>query len=95
MERWRGIHKLTEEAGELLRIIGKLNAFPNGQHPSGDPIATQLLEELTDLQAAIDYFIEENGLAIDPARYKDKLIKYDNWFLSGVHDVEVPQTIDE
>lgn len=86
MERWRGIYKLTEECGELLRIIGKLTAFPDGRHPSGDPIAAQLLEELTDVQTAIDYFLEENGLAINPERYKDKLNKYDNWILSGVHD---------
>lgn len=28
MIRWRGIHKLNEEIGEVLRITGKLGAFP-------------------------------------------------------------------
>ncbi len=86
MERWRGIHKLIEECGEVLQVCGKLGAFPDGEHPSGDLIARQLIDELTDLHAAMFYFMEENGLTFDPERFKDKLQKYDNWILSGVED---------
>ena len=55
--QWRGIHKLTEEIGELGQVIGKLGEFPSGNHPDGGPQLRQRLEEeLADVEAAILYF---------------------------------------
>ena len=84
---WLGIHKLTEEAGELLQVLGKLNVFPNGDHPDdkGDLIF-RLENEIADVQAAIQYLIDTNGLnkhKIGMRRHL-KLKKFNQWGLTGV-----------
>ena len=33
MEYYRGIAKLVEECGEVLQLLGKAMAFPDGEHP--------------------------------------------------------------
>ena len=82
--QWRGLHKLTEEMGELAQVIGKLGAFPVGDHPDGGPPLRQRLEEeCADVEAAILYFRERNGLDPMPARRVEKLQKFRKWGLSG------------
>lgn len=84
---WRGIHKLTEEMGELLQVIGKANVFPDGNHPDGGPPLRQRFEEeLDDVQAAIIYFRRRNSLEHVEGRVADKLAKFNKWGLSGVVD---------
>ena len=83
--RWKGIHKLIEEMGEVAQVIGKINAFPDGEHPDGGPpLQQRIADELTDLDAAIQYFREKNGIMSDSVRYTDKLGKFRAWGLSGV-----------
>lgn len=83
--RWKGIHKLTEEMGELGQVIGKTNVFPDGVHPDGGPpLAQRFSNELTDVEAAIQYFRDMNNLQRDIVRYDDKLSKFRTWGLSGV-----------
>lgn len=86
-EFWRGVGKLTEEAGEVLQLLGKLIPFPDGNHPDGKGhLRERLTDEIADLYAALDYFADINGL--DPARIysrrEEKLQKFFNWRLSGV-----------
>lgn len=62
-DRWKGIHKLTEECGEVLQVVGKINVFPDGDHPDGGPPLRQRLEEeLADLEAAIIYVRQSSSL---------------------------------
>lgn len=86
-EKWQGICKLVEEQGELLQVIGKLMAFPDGQHPDGQGDLTQRLEdELADVGAALQYFIDQNKLdqVIMLTRAKMKQALFENWQLTGV-----------
>lgn len=84
-ERWKGIHKLTEECGELCQVIGKINAFPDGNYPDGGPsLGLRLEEELADVEAAIAYVREKNSLSPMTDRVAEKLWKFRNWGLSGV-----------
>ena len=88
---WRGVHKLNEEMGEVLQITGKLGPFPNGHHPDGKGhLLLRLEEELADLQAAIDYLVENSE--INPARMlvrkHEKLEKFRQWGLTGYCDCE-------
>ncbi len=88
VEHWRGISKLMEECGELIQIAAKAQAFPTGDHPDGKgPVQPRLVEELADVKAAIRYFEEANGLAVDTEhdpRFLDKLAKFRAWGLRGV-----------
>lgn len=63
---WPGISKLTEEAGEVLQVCGKLiGTMGNVKHFDGSDLRTRLESELGDLLAAIDFVIEQNGLDKD------------------------------
>lgn len=57
---WPGLGKTSEEAGELLQIIGKLIAYPHSQHPDGTDVLARLHDELADVAAAIDYVVWAN-----------------------------------
>lgn len=84
-ESFYGIHKLTEEAGELIQVLGKLGEFPDGSHPDGNgSLIVRLNEELTDLEAAIQYFRETNDLALDRNRFLTKMKKFRQWGLKGI-----------
>lgn len=53
---WPGLAKLAEENGEVGQVIGKLMAFPEGEHPDGGAaLALRLATELADLTAAVRY----------------------------------------
>lgn len=94
-ERWRGIGKLVEECGEVLQLLGKTIAFPTGDHPDGKgTLRERLPEELSDLKAAIEYFEDQNELRVNVARTARKLALFQEWGLTGVHDLR-PAPIDE
>lgn len=85
MDRWKGIHKLTEEMGEVAQVVGKINAFPDGIHPDGGKhLRDRIRDELADLEAAITYFREQNGILPDPERTRRKLLLFFGWVLTGV-----------
>ena len=84
---WRGIHKVTEECGELLQVLGKLGPFPSGNHPDGKgDLKDRLEEELADLQAACAYFAVINGLDTEKmkARTNHKIARFNHWGLTGI-----------
>lgn len=78
---WAGIVKLQEEMAELGVELAKLHAYPSGNHPDvrdgKRPLLERLLDELGDVQAALRFFIEVNGIneeTIDTRReFKENL----------------------
>lgn len=87
VEQWRGIAKLIEEQGEVLQLLGKLIAYPVGEHPDGQGnLKDRLHDELADLQAAAEYFIQENNfneIRIGVRSYS-KFRQFKKWALSGI-----------
>ena len=60
---WPGLSKLIEEAGEVLQVAGKvLGVGGDRMHFDGTDLRDRLEHELADLQAAIEFVIEKNGL---------------------------------
>lgn len=91
-EVWKGLHKLHEEMGELHQVLGKLAAYPTGQHPDGSNWRAKLIEELADLEAVMVYFrntnlTEQENQAI-LRRVHSKHTKFQEWGLKGVQDNE-------
>lgn len=81
---WPGISKVVEECGELLQILGKLMAYPVGRYPDGQDLKVLVEEEIADLYAALDYFVEVNGLDNTTDRRCVKLKRFKEWVLSGI-----------
>lgn len=85
MKKYPGIHKLTEECGEVLQCIGKLGPFPKLPHPDGKGrVIDRLNEELTDLEAAIQYFRNTNNLDRIEERFLRKVTQFEDWGLTGI-----------
>lgn len=60
---WPGLSKLIEEMGEVGQVVGKIlgtGGVPN--HWDGTNLVDRLHEELADLEAAIQFVKEINGL---------------------------------
>lgn len=83
---WRGIFKVGEEMAELQVELSKLSAFPTGIYPDlkRSNLLVGVIEEATDLKAALDYFLESNGITINATRYAAKRAKFATWGLTGV-----------
>lgn len=80
-EHVRGISKLTEECGEVLQLLGKLNVFPGGDHPDGKgDLYKRIADELDDLQAAITFFRMANEVKPDDDRIRRKYDLFKEWF---------------
>lgn len=86
MTTYPGLHKLVEEAGELLEVIGKILVRPNGDHfveLKGERILNEdLHDEIADVRAIIDYVVKSSP-ELDEDRIKRrtemKLKKYARW----------------
>ena len=81
-ETWPGLAKLSEECGELIQVIGKLTAYPQGPHPDGTDLQAWLADELADVQAAAQFVVEVNLClpARDISRRSmDKLRRFRRW----------------
>ena len=80
---WPGIAKLAEELGELQQVIGKVLAYPSGDHPDGaGALQERLRDELADVEAACAFVVETNP-ALDGAhvfwRRGIKLERFRTW----------------
>lgn len=83
-----GLTKLIEEAGEVIQVAAKLQAYPSGDHPDGKgDLNTRLEEEIADLEAAIAFVKAEHGLAISAinARMVEKLETFKKWNTESQH----------
>lgn len=71
-EEWPGLAKLAEECGELLQVIGKIIAFPAGEHPDGaGSLLARLTDEMADVSAAVWYAGKANK-ELDWEAFKDR-----------------------
>lgn len=100
---WRGIAKAVEEMGELSAVLGKLMAYPKGDHPDtvinldnpgvlARPLRERLLDEYADVLAVLDY-IGQREFSAEELQYirkriTKKLVRYEKWGLSGVQEEE-------
>lgn len=78
---WPGLAKLAEECGELIQVIGKLMAYPDGDHPDGGPnLIGRLTDEIGDVLAACDYVTLQSldSLAVRD-RGQSKLRRFCQW----------------
>lgn len=81
---WPGLAKLLEEDGELAQVIGKLMAFPDGQHPDeAGNLRHRLTAEIADVIAACDYAAMVNGLDQEAIRRRRdaKLRRFLSWHI--------------
>lgn len=81
---WPGLGKLLEEAGELGQVIGKLLAYPSGEHPDGKGnLRGRLEDEIADVIAALDYVALVNELDTMGItdRRNAKLRRFMNWHM--------------
>lgn len=66
---WPGTSKLLEEMGELQQVLGKLIACAGAEHHfSGANLREDMHDETGDVVAAIEFFIEKNGLNTERIR---------------------------
>lgn len=83
---WPGTSRLVEECGELLQVLGKLiGATGQAKHWDGTDLRERLIDEIADVQAALDFFAAANDLpasAIE-ARAEEKLEQYNKWHQAG------------
>lgn len=63
-DRWPGLTKLVEEAGEMLQVVGKIMATGGEvEHWDGSNLADRLTDELGDLLAAIYYVADKSEIS--------------------------------
>ena len=85
---WPGTSKLIEEMGELCQVLGKLiGSHGEVEHYDGSNLRERLVEEVSDLKAAIAFF-EEMNLDVDyevaiAKRFAAKLQKFREWHKEG------------
>jgi NTP pyrophosphatase (non-canonical NTP hydrolase) len=86
---FKGINNLNEELGELQQVIGKLHAYPTGEHPDGKGhLYIRLEEEIADVLAAIGHVIDNNlEVSLDKItkRVEEKMDLFDSWDMSGIN----------
>lgn len=92
--KWQGIAKLIEETGELQAVLGnlqttlgKLMAYPDGQHPDmryAPPLLQRLHDELADVIASSQFFVRHSPVDID-AESVAKRVAYKTERLEGWH----------
>jgi len=83
-DSWRGLSKLQEEMGELQTVLSKI--IGNGgelAYWGGADLGQNLIEELADVSAALNFFIANNFPDSDiiaiGSRELEKLDKYWEW----------------
>lgn len=81
-DRWPGLSKLIEEAAEVVQVGGKLiGSGGEVAHFDGSNLKRRLEEEIADLMAATNFFVERNGLDNGAIirRVQTKLALFDRW----------------
>lgn len=79
---WPGLSKTTEEAGEVLRIVGKLQQTGGAaEHFDGTNLHAELHDEFGDLLAGIYFTMRHNEMDVDRinARIALKTGKFERW----------------
>lgn len=96
-ERWPGISKLSEEAGEVLQVVGKLMGTGGEREHWNIPDLKEALEhEIADLSAAIDFVIAYCAMDRDAIhkRMMNKIRLFEHWHeqarLKREHETKSP-----
>lgn len=79
-----GLTKVSEECGELIQVIAKIQAYPNilagYTHPDGVTRIKALTDELADVMAAVTFVAMKLGLSPTcDARAVKKLEQFLRW----------------
>jgi NTP pyrophosphatase (non-canonical NTP hydrolase) len=75
--KYRSLFKLAEECGELVQVLGKIGVFPEGDHPDGrGHLHDRVKDEIADVAAALQYFMETHHFEFDHDRYQYKLKQF-------------------
>jgi NTP pyrophosphatase (non-canonical NTP hydrolase) len=95
-DKWPGLSKLVEEAGEVLQVCGKLmGTFGSSDHWDGSDLKERLEQELGDLLAAIDFVLEANKEVLNSVRIgerrREKLKLFRDWHKGFVKTEDVPR----
>jgi NTP pyrophosphatase (non-canonical NTP hydrolase) len=83
---WPGLSRLAEEAGEVIQVIGKLiGTHGDRSHFDGTDLRDWLTAELGDLQAAIAFVVDRNGLDWNAVNDRRALKRdtYEQWHQAG------------
>lgn len=88
---WPGLGKIVEEKDELGTVLGKLMAYPKGDHPDGSDLYADLHEELADVCAAVEFFVAANGLDEEfiARRAGQKIGRFHHWHEGGAEVMPV------
>lgn len=82
-DHWPGLAKLSEECGELVQAIGKLQAVggESRAHWDGSHVVCHLEDEMADVRAALNFVAEMNKLDLKrmKARSRMKLERFLRW----------------
>lgn len=86
-DTWPGVAKVQEECGEMVGVLAKLMAFPDGDHPDGaGPLVQRIEDEVADVHAATAFLMRENP-ALDQQRIRiraaRKLALFTSWHRGG------------
>lgn len=86
---WPGLGKLMEEAGEVIQIGGKLLGT-GGEiaHWDGSNLRERIMEELGDLRAAIQFFMEQNMTKAEMDHVRRRSLNKQGIFLGWHEDPE-------
>jgi len=79
---WPGVSKLIEEMGEVGQVLGKLiGTGGRTDHWDGTNLRDRLHEELSDLLAAVRFFITVNGFnaSVIENRAREKEAQFWKW----------------
>lgn len=85
---WPGVGKLLEESSEVSQILSKIigsGGSTISAHNGNVDLHSKLIEELGDLFAALDFFIEANGLPEEEIKKRAQYKKQLYWAWRGVY----------
>jgi len=87
--QWPGLSKITEEAGEVQQVIGKLlGTGGEEEHWDGTNLRTRLTEEVGDVLAACDFVVMLNKLDVAKRR-EEKLKLFLKWHAESITDCSI------
>ena len=85
-DTWPGVTKVVEEVGELLQVLGKLQATGGRvDHWDGSNLKERLEDEIADVRASLEYvemFNDLDGRSISK-RVCDKVERFMEWHRSA------------
>lgn len=89
---WPGVSKVIEECGELIKVLGKLQAYPDGDYPDGSDLNAELHDEVADVRAALEFLVAENRLDDHFIRERAaaKGARFRHWQAGNVEALPVP-----